>query len=131
MSEGGLFKAKKNFFGGILGGNFPLIHLVFWLIYKMNFDTKASTIIFVIFQMKVIFQQNVFSTHLCLLEWKTYGCSHNQMSQKGCWMTKKNIQNWANIYVLSFKTMVIMTSYCFFIHMNVKEFKPKIHLIKF
>lgn len=27
--RGGLFKAKKNFFGGILGGNFPLIHLVF------------------------------------------------------------------------------------------------------
>jgi hypothetical protein len=34
------------------------------------------------------------------------------------------------IYVLPFKTMEIMTS-CFFIHMNVKEFKPKSHLIKF
>jgi hypothetical protein len=36
-----------------------------------------------------------------------------------------------NIYVLQFKTMVIITSCFFFNHMNVKEFKPKIHLIKF
>jgi hypothetical protein len=30
----------------------------------MNFDTKASKIILVIFQMKVIFQQNVFFQHI-------------------------------------------------------------------
>jgi hypothetical protein len=29
----------------------------------MDFDTKAYNIIFVIFQMKVIFQQNVFFQH--------------------------------------------------------------------
>jgi hypothetical protein len=34
-------------------------------------------------------------------------------------------QNWINIYVLPFKTMEIMASYFFFIHINVKEFKPK------
>jgi hypothetical protein len=33
-------------------------------------------------------------------------------------------------YVLPFKTMAIMASFIF-IHMNVKEFKPKIHLMKF
>jgi hypothetical protein len=31
------------------------------------------------------------------------GCSHNPMSQKGHWITKKNIQNIINIYVLPFK----------------------------
>jgi hypothetical protein len=39
------------------------------------------------------------------------------------WTTKKNSQNRINIYVLPFKAMVIMASYCFFIHMNVKELK--------
>ncbi len=41
------------------------------------------------------------------------------------------LQNWINIYVLPFKAMAIMVSCCFFIHMNGKEFKPKIHLMKF
>jgi hypothetical protein len=54
------------------------------------------------------------------------GCSHNQKSQKGCQLTKKNNQNWRNMYVLPFKTMVITASCSFFIHMNVKKFKPKI-----
>jgi hypothetical protein len=56
------------------------------------------------------------------------------MSQKGCETAKKNNQNWINIYVFPFKAMTIMaimTSFLFFIHMDVKEFKPKIHLIKF
>jgi hypothetical protein len=44
---------------------------------------------------------------------------------------KKNSKNRINIYVFPFKAMAIMASYCFFIHMNVKEFKPKIHLMKF
>jgi hypothetical protein len=61
----------------------------------------------------------------------TFRCSHNPTSQKGRKTTKKNNQNWINIYVLPFKTMAIMGSHYFFIHMNVKEFKPKIHLIKF
>jgi hypothetical protein len=52
-----------------------------------------------------------------------------QQGTKGV-RSQKNSQNWINIYVLQFKTMPIMSS-CFFIHMNVKEFKPKIHLIKF
>ncbi len=44
---------------------------------------------------------------------------------------KENSQNWKDIYVLTFKTMAIMASCFFFKQMNVKEFKPKIHLIKF
>jgi hypothetical protein len=44
---------------------------------------------------------------------------------------KKDNQNWINIDVLPFKPMAIMVSYCFFIHMNVKDFKPKLHLMKF
>jgi hypothetical protein len=46
-------------------------------------------------------------------------------------MGPKNSQDWRNIYFLLFKTMAIMTSWSFFIHINVKEFKPKIHLTKF
>jgi hypothetical protein len=60
-----------------------------------------------------------------------YGCRHNPMNQKGCRITKKNNQNWIHIYDLPFKAMVIITSYCFIIHMDVKEFKSKIHLMKF
>jgi hypothetical protein len=60
-----------------------------------------------------------------------FGCSHNPMSQKGCWTTKKNSENWINIYIFPFKAMEIMASYLILIHMNVKEFKPKIHLMKF
>jgi len=61
-----------------------------------------------------------------------WNCSHNQTSQKRHQTTRKNNQNWRNIYpILPFKTMAIMASCSFFIHMNVKEFKPKIHLIKF
>ncbi len=48
------------------------------------------------------------------------------MSQKRCCTIKENNQNWINIYVLSFKAMTIMASYYFFVHMNVKKFKPKI-----
>jgi hypothetical protein len=44
---------------------------------------------------------------------------------------QKKSQNMINIYVFPFKTMAIMANYCFFIPMNVKEFKPKIHLMKF
>jgi hypothetical protein len=46
-------------------------------------------------------------------------------------MGPKSSQNWRNVYVLPFKTMAIMANWSFFIHMNVKEVKPKIHLIKF
>jgi hypothetical protein len=45
-------------------------------------------------------------------------------------MGPKNNQDWRNINVLPFKTMEITASWSFFIHMNVKEFKQKIHLIK-
>ncbi len=58
-------------------------------------------------------------------------CNHNKTSQKGCQMGLKKSQDWKNIYVLPLKTMAIMASWSFLIHMNVKEFKPKIHLIKF
>jgi hypothetical protein len=40
----------------------------------MDFDTKFSNIILVIFQMKVIFQQNVFSQH-------TYVCLNEKLVQ--------------------------------------------------
>jgi hypothetical protein len=52
------------------------------------------------------------------------------MSQKGHQIAKKNNKKWIHIYVFPFKAMLIMPS-CFFIHMNVKEFKQKIHLMKF
>jgi membrane protein YdbS with pleckstrin-like domain len=65
------------------------------------------------------------------VNWDTYGCSHNPMSQKARRITKKNSQNWINIYVLLFSAMAIMANYCFFIHMNVKKIKLKIYLMKF
>jgi hypothetical protein len=46
-------------------------------------------------------------------------------------MGLKNSQDWKNICVLTFKTMAIMASCSILNYMNVKEFKPKIHLIKF
>jgi hypothetical protein len=46
-------------------------------------------------------------------------------------MGLKNSEDWKNAYVLPFQTMAIMASWSFFIRMNVKEFKQKIHLIKF
>jgi hypothetical protein len=52
------------------------------------------------------------------------------MSQKGHQTANKNSQKLINIYVLLSKAMEIMASYFFFIHLNVKEFKPKIHLMK-
>ncbi len=59
------------------------------------------------------------------------GCSHNPMNQKWHQTSKKINQNWINIYVFPFKAMAIMANYFFFIHMTIKEFKPKIHLINF
>jgi hypothetical protein len=53
------------------------------------------------------------------------------MNQKRHQTSKKNNQNWINIYVFPFKAMAIMANYFFFIHVIVKEFKPKIHLINF
>jgi hypothetical protein len=47
------------------------------------------------------------------------------MSQKGRQMGPKNSQDSRNIYVLPFKTMVIMASWSFLIHINVEEFKTK------
>jgi hypothetical protein len=43
----------------------------------------------------------------------------------------QNSQNKINIYVFPFKAMAIMAHYCIFTHMNVKKFKPKIHLMEF
>jgi hypothetical protein len=40
-------------------------------------------------------------------------CSHNPTNQKGCWITKKNNQNWIKFYVLPFKAMEIMASFFF------------------
>ncbi len=62
---------------------------------------------------------------ICLITW----CNHNPTNQKGHRIRKENSQNWINIYVLPFKAMAIMACYCIFIHMNLKEFKPKIHLM--
>jgi hypothetical protein len=52
------------------------------------------------------------------------------MSQQGRQMGPKKNQDWRNIYVLSLKTMAIIASWSFLIHMNVNEFKSKIHLKK-
>jgi hypothetical protein len=54
-----------------------------------------------------------------------------QQAKKKVKPQRKNSQNLINIYVLPFKAMAIMASYYFFIHMNVKEFEPKIYLINF
>jgi hypothetical protein len=59
------------------------------------------------------------------------GCNHNPMNPKRHHTSKKNNQNWIKNYVFPFKAMAIMVNYFFFIHMTIKEFKPKIHLIKF
>ncbi len=40
----------------------------------MDFDTKASNIILVIFQMKLFFQQNIFFQH-------TYACLNEKLVQ--------------------------------------------------
>ncbi len=45
------------------------------------------------------------------------------------WQKKSKLEKY--LWTLSFKTMAIIVSCSFFIHMNVKEFKTKIHLIKF
>jgi hypothetical protein len=58
------------------------------------------------------------------------GCSHNPMSQKGHQTANKNSQKLINIYVWLSKAMEIMATYFFFIRLNVKEFKPKINLMK-
>jgi hypothetical protein len=59
------------------------------------------------------------------------GVESQSNEQKSASNYEKNNQNLINIYFLPFKAMAIMASYFFFIHMNVKEFKPKIHLMKF
>jgi len=65
---------------------------------------------------------------------------NKKMQEKGYIVTSNNQkkvldcrkrQNKKYIYVFPFKTMEIMKSCCLFIHMNVNEFKPKIHWIKF
>jgi hypothetical protein len=50
------------------------------------------------------------------------------MNQKRCQTTTKNNQN---IYVYHLKLPGNHGEVVVFIQMNVKEFKPKIHLIKF
>jgi len=44
---------------------------------------------------------------------------------------RKTIEIGKIFMFLPFKTMVIITNCSFFTHMNVQEFKTKIHLIKF
>jgi hypothetical protein len=71
---GGHFKQENVYFGYILvysGGNFSLISSsVLINIYKMDFDTKAFDIILVIFQMNVIFQQNIFFNTIMIVSMK-------------------------------------------------------------
>jgi len=57
--------------------------------------------------------------------------SQSNKPKKASNRKEKNIENLLNIHVLPFKTMAIMKNYFYFIHLNVKEFKPKIHLMKF
>jgi hypothetical protein len=71
-------------------------------------------------------QVNLFTPTSLFSNWTwqmlSIGCSNNPMN----YFFKS--QNLINIYVFPFKTM---GNYCFFVHWNVKEFKPKIHLMKF
>jgi len=53
------------------------------------------------------------------------------MSQKECQTTMKNNQIGKNIYVYHLKLPWQSWRVVVFIQINVKEFKPKIHLIKF
>jgi hypothetical protein len=57
----------------------------------------------------------------------TMGVVTIQKTKKDVKLSKFKLRN---IYIFSFKTMAIMAS-CLFIHMNVNEFKQKIHLMKF
>jgi hypothetical protein len=67
---GGILGKKMCFLGGICwGAIFCWLHLVFWQTCKMNFDTKASNIILVIFQMKLNFQQNIFFQFTLTFVW--------------------------------------------------------------
>jgi hypothetical protein len=64
--------------------------------------------------------------------WLLYiGSKHNPKSQKGHQMLNITSQNQRFIYVLPFETMAIITTCSFFIQMNVKKLKLKIHLIQF
>jgi hypothetical protein len=54
----------------------------------------------------------------------------DQEAKKGVGRQRKAVKIGYIFYVLSFKPIAIMASYCFFIHMNVKKFKSKVHLIK-
>jgi hypothetical protein len=89
------------------------VYLGSWRWLRWNFQNKTT-----------FWHQN--ESWLCTpIGERDYEWSHNPTSQKRCWTTKKYNQNQINIYVLPFKAMPIMLSYCFFIHINVKEFKPK------
>jgi heme/copper-type cytochrome/quinol oxidase subunit 4 len=57
------------------------------------------------------------------------GSKHVTRSQKRHKMFNIISQNQTFIFLLPFKTIVIMVSLSFFLHMNVKELKVKIHLI--
>jgi len=61
--------------------------------------------------------------------WSPQGCGHNPTSQKKHWIAKKKSKLNKNLCFV-IKAMAIMTSYYFFLDVNVKEFKPKIHLMK-
>jgi hypothetical protein len=50
-----------------------------------------------------------------------------QQAKKVVGAQRKTIKNRINICVFSFKTMIIKAKYIFFIDMNVKGFKLKIH----
>jgi hypothetical protein len=77
-----------------------------------------------------IFSNFVNESNDILIEIKSTMCSHNTTSQKRHWTAKKSNQNWINIYVFPFKTLAILASYYFFIHINVKEFELEIHFMK-
>ncbi len=56
---------------------------------------------------------------------------HVTRSQKRCQMLDIISQNQNFIFLLPFKTIVIMASQSFFPHMNVKKLRVQIHLIQF
>ncbi len=88
---------------------------------KFSIEVEATLLIFIVTSCGGPKSKFLFKT--------SSGHSHNPNSQKWHQIVKKNNQNWIDIYVLPFKAMAIIVSYIF--HRNVKEFKPKIHLMKF
>ncbi len=79
------------------------------------------------------FESNPFIINSRLLKFKIWTSQLTRLliNSRNCIEFHSKLYIYIYIYILPFKSMEIMTSCCFFIHTNVKEFKPRIHLMKF